>query len=96
MRYLPLSAEDRAEMLRAIGASSVEDLFVDVPEAVRAGAVFDLPDHQGELAIEKAFTAFAMKNLARITSYNVCYTKLLRPNQLFKVLNLIANYYNSF
>lgn len=64
MRYLPLSADDRAEMLRAIGAPSVEDLFVDVPEAVRAGAVYDLPDHQGELAIEKAFTAFAMKNLS--------------------------------
>ena len=29
MRYLPLAEADRQAMLRAIGANSVEDLFVD-------------------------------------------------------------------
>ena len=36
MRYLPLSAADRTEMLQVIGAGSVDDLFRDVPEEVGA------------------------------------------------------------
>ena len=35
MRYLPLSDADRGAMLSAIGAASIDDLFVDVPEAAR-------------------------------------------------------------
>ncbi|MBD0347839.1 MAG: aminomethyl-transferring glycine dehydrogenase subunit GcvPA [Thermoleophilia bacterium] len=34
-RYLPLTEADRDEMLGAIGAGSVEALFVDVPESLR-------------------------------------------------------------
>ncbi|MBN2752268.1 MAG: aminomethyl-transferring glycine dehydrogenase subunit GcvPA [Rhodospirillaceae bacterium] len=64
MRYLPLSADDRAEMLDAIGAASVEDLFCDIPADVRASGVFDLPDHQGEMAVEQAFSALAQKSLS--------------------------------
>ena len=37
MRYLPLTPDDRAAMLAAIGAKSVDDLFVDVPQAARRG-----------------------------------------------------------
>ena len=33
MRYLPLSDADRGEMLRVIGAGSVDELFRDVPES---------------------------------------------------------------
>ena len=32
MRYLPLTPDDRAEMLAVIGAPSIDALFVDVPE----------------------------------------------------------------
>ena len=35
MRYLPLSDADRSEMLGVIGASSIDELFRDVPEALR-------------------------------------------------------------
>ena len=35
MRYLPLTPEDRQAMLAKIGAQSVDDLFVDVPEEAR-------------------------------------------------------------
>ena len=31
MRYLPLSDADRSEMLRVIGAGSIDELFRDVP-----------------------------------------------------------------
>ena len=32
MRYLPKSPAERAEMLREIGASSIDDLFTAIPE----------------------------------------------------------------
>ena len=64
MRYLPLTPHDRAEMLSVIGASSVDDLFVDVPEAVRlSGPIDGLPGHASELAVERHMTALARKNL---------------------------------
>ena len=48
MRYLPLSPADRAQMLATIGAASIDDLFVDVPQAARKAELFDLPLHAGE------------------------------------------------
>src|SRR4051812_29631936 len=65
MRYLPLSDTDRREMLGAIGASSIDDLFVDVPAAARlAGAIEGLPDHVSELSVERQLGALARENLA--------------------------------
>jgi glycine dehydrogenase subunit 1 len=65
MRYLPLAEADRREMLRTIGASSVEELFVDVPEAARlAGKVEGLPDYASEMAVERQLSAMARRNLA--------------------------------
>jgi glycine dehydrogenase subunit 1 len=65
MRYLPLAEADRRDMLRTIGASSVEDLFVDVPEAARLAAkVEGLPDHASEMAVERQLSAMARRNLA--------------------------------
>jgi glycine dehydrogenase subunit 1 len=64
MRYLPLTPEDRTEMLDTIGVSSVDALFEDVPEAARLDGVVDLPRRATELAVERAFTAMAKKNTA--------------------------------
>src|SRR4051812_43902802 len=69
MRYLPLADADRQDMLRAIGASSVDDLFVDVPEAARlTGAIRDLPDHATELSVERQLSAMARRNLVAGTT----------------------------
>ena len=63
MRYLPLTQEDRAEMLRTIGAASVDDFYMDVPESARLpGTIPGLPNHQGELAVERHLTKLASKN----------------------------------
>ena len=44
MRYLPLTPIDRQQMLAAIGAQSIDDLFVDVPAAAQLdGPVHGLP-----------------------------------------------------
>jgi glycine dehydrogenase subunit 1 len=65
MRYLPLADSDRSEMLRAIGAASVEDLFVDVPEAARlTGTIHGLPDFASEMSVERQLSALARRNLA--------------------------------
>ena len=65
MRYLPLTDADRREMLSVIGAKSVDDLFKDVPASARLGAkIGGQPDHQGELEVERAFQAFAAKNVS--------------------------------
>ncbi len=64
MRYLPLAEADRQAMLRAIGATSVEDLFVDVPESARLpGKVEGLADHATEMAVERQLGALARQNL---------------------------------
>ena len=64
MRYLPLSDADRREMLRVIGASSIDDLFRDVPEALRLkGPIEALPLHQSELAVGRHMTALSRKNM---------------------------------
>jgi glycine dehydrogenase subunit 1 len=64
MRYLPLAEADRRDMLNAVRASSVDDLFVDVPEGARLdGDIHDLPAHASELAVEKQLSALARKNL---------------------------------
>ena len=64
MRYLPLTQEDRADMLSVIGANSVDDFYTDVPESARLpGTVPGLPDHQGEFAVERYLTKLASKNV---------------------------------
>lgn len=63
MRYLGLTEADRREMLAVIGAPNIDALFRDVP----AGALnpqLDLPPHQGELEVERAFAAMAKKNVS--------------------------------
>ncbi|GAA0531560.1 glycine dehydrogenase subunit 1 [Rhizomicrobium palustre] len=65
MRYLPLTKADRAAMLETIGVVSVDALFKDVPKAAEVPvSAFDLPDHQGELAVERKLAAMAAKSTA--------------------------------
>ena len=65
MRYLPLTPDDRQSMLAKIGAQSVDDLFVDVPEEARlTGPIHGLPMHAGEMAVEAHMKALAKKNHA--------------------------------
>ena len=64
MRYLPLTDSDRQAMLATIGAASIDDLFIDVPESARLdGPIHDLPMHASEMAVERHMSALARKNL---------------------------------
>ncbi|SMQ69685.1 glycine dehydrogenase (decarboxylating) alpha subunit [Altererythrobacter xiamenensis] len=65
MRYLPLTDTDRSDMLATIGASSIDDLFVDVPEEARLkGPIEGLPLHASEMAVERHMRRLSKKNLA--------------------------------
>ena len=64
MRYLPITGADRGEMLRAVGAPSVEALFSDVPEDALLAEPVDLPLHAGEFEVERRLSRLAARNRA--------------------------------
>ena len=64
MRYLPLTAIDRAEMLGVVGVDSIEALFADVPEAARLDRPVDLPKAMGEIEVERLIARMAARNIA--------------------------------
>ncbi|WP_127091337.1 aminomethyl-transferring glycine dehydrogenase subunit GcvPA [Aquabacter cavernae] len=63
MRYLPLTPEDRAEMLARIGAAGVDELFADIPADKRLAALPDLPLHKSELEVERTLARLAARNV---------------------------------
>ena len=65
MRYLPLTAQDRSDMLQTIGVSSVDELFKDVPASARLkGPITSLPNHTGEMDVERHLTKLANQNIS--------------------------------
>jgi glycine dehydrogenase subunit 1 len=63
MRYLPQTKAARSEMMEKIGVSSVDEFFVQVPKKAFVNGKVDLPDHQGELEIERTMQAYANQNI---------------------------------
>src|SRR3954469_3445594 len=64
MRYLPLSDADRSDMLRVIGAGSIDELFRDVPEELRLkGPIAGLPMHASEMAVERHMAELSRQNM---------------------------------
>src|SRR5262249_48697986 len=68
VKFLPVSDADRSEMLRAIGAPSVEALFSSIPpEVLRAP---DLPDPLSEIEIRRMMGGLSSRNAsARDTAF---------------------------
>ncbi len=64
MRYMPHTADQRAEMLEKIGISSVDDLFADIPAEARQADLLDLPKHAPEMVVDKKMQAYGLKNLS--------------------------------
>src|SRR5690606_29657336 len=52
------------EMLAAIGAKTVDDLFIDVPQEVRLDEPLDLPPHRSEWEVEREVAGYAARNLS--------------------------------
>jgi glycine dehydrogenase subunit 1 len=64
MRYLPLTPEDRTDMLAKVGVASVDDLFANVPKAKLVKGLANLPKAKGELEVERILGAFAAENIS--------------------------------
>jgi len=62
MRYLPKSDAIRSEMLDAIGAASMEELFSHLPEYCRLNRPLNIPTGQSEPEIIDFFKAAAQEN----------------------------------
>ena len=62
MSYLALTDADREAMLETIGISSIEDLFADLPRAVRLGRELDLPAPMTEQELTDYFEELASLN----------------------------------
>lgn len=60
--YLPHTAEDRQEMLAAIGVKDTMDLFCDIPEQIRLHRSLNLPGPLSEPELTKYFQKLAAAN----------------------------------
>ena len=61
-RYTSATAQDRREMLAAVGAGSLEDLFAEVPQSVRLERPLDLPLGKPEQEVYEEIAAMAARN----------------------------------
>jgi glycine dehydrogenase subunit 1 len=62
--YTSATDADRRAMLDAIGVTSVEELFADVPEALRLGRALDLPAGLSELEVYEHLRELATRNVS--------------------------------
>ncbi|HUF01968.1 MAG TPA: aminomethyl-transferring glycine dehydrogenase subunit GcvPA [Gaiellaceae bacterium] len=63
MSYLSLTDADREAMLAAIGVSSVDELFEQVPRGVRLDRALDLPPALGEAELARHVEELAARNV---------------------------------
>lgn len=64
MRYLPLTAVERQDMLAKIGAASMDDLFLGIPADKRLPGLMELPAGRGEWDVERLLNGLSAQNKA--------------------------------
>src|SRR6266705_1808384 len=69
MRYLPKSPAERLEMLAAIGAQSIDELFSSIPERFRLREALNIPGPYSETEIIQYFKDRAAENSNGYTSF---------------------------
>jgi glycine dehydrogenase subunit 1 len=62
VRYIPLTDDDREQMLAVVGVESVDELFRDIPAGVRLDRALDLEPPLAELEIVSHLEQLAVKN----------------------------------
>jgi glycine dehydrogenase subunit 1 len=68
MPYGPHTSDDRARMLAALGIASVDELFADIPEELRATPLA-LPGPEPELQLASRLQALAGRNRTDLASF---------------------------
>lgn len=71
MSYVLNTPEDQKAMLAAIGVSSVEELFANIPPDLRLGRMLDIPAALSEMELQAHLSALAAKNTS--ASGAVCF-----------------------
>ncbi len=61
-KFMPHTEEEIQEMLRRIGADSIDALYADVPDEVIFRQEYDLPSAMSEIELRKHFEKLASKN----------------------------------
>src|SRR3954470_13193583 len=64
MRYLPLTPDDRSEMLARIGVADIDALFAAIPADKRLTSLPNLPRMKSEIEVERTLGFMARKNVA--------------------------------
>src|SRR5664279_302054 len=64
MRYLPLTQDDRIDMLARIGAPDIDALFACIPESERLAQDLDLPQRKTEIEVQRLLSNMAAKNVS--------------------------------
>lgn len=62
-RYIPNTVQDQKDMLTAIGAQSVDELFADIPSSVRIKERLNVPEAMSEHDVTKYMSDLASKNI---------------------------------
>jgi len=63
LRYLPLTPQDRADMLARVGVADIDALFADVPADKLLRELPDLPRRKSELEVERTLARMAARNM---------------------------------
>lgn len=61
-RYLPMTDQDKKEMLQTIGVNSVDELFADIPESVRFQGLYNIKEAASESELVKELSKLSAKN----------------------------------
>ena len=61
-KYFPHTEEDLQAMLKKAGVKSLDDLYADIPEAIRFRKDYDLPEAVSEVEVRQAFDLLASQN----------------------------------
>ncbi len=64
MRYLPLTPDDRSDMLARVGVKDIDALFELIPADKRLAGDLDLPLRRTEMETQRLLTKMAEKNLS--------------------------------
>ncbi|MFC3882890.1 aminomethyl-transferring glycine dehydrogenase subunit GcvPA [Bacillus songklensis] len=62
-RYLPMTEQDKKEMLQTIGVESVDELFADIPESVRFQGLYNIKEAASESELVKELSKLSAKNI---------------------------------
>ena len=70
-RYLPMTEQDKQQMLETIGVETIDELFADIPEEVRFKGLYNIKEAKSEAALMKELSQLAAKN--KDTASNVSF-----------------------